>query len=155
MHDILLESTIAAAPDKVFRALTEQQGIEAWWAPRVVAEPKVGSTVEATFHVGSPQQFVIKMEVSNLEAVRKVEWLPRQGAPEWHGTHITWDLAPVEQGTKVLFSQCGFAIDSADGNLPGRDGWDFYLSSLKDYLETGKGNPGGLRPRGQSAATLS
>ncbi len=154
MHDILLDSTIAATPEKVFRALTEQQRMEAWWAPQVVTEPKVGSMVEATFHVGSPQQFVIKMEVSNLEVSHKVEWIPRQGAPEWIGTHIIWDLAPFDQGTRVVFRQRGFAIDSADGNLPGRDGWDFYLGSLKDYLETGKGNPGGLRPRGRPSTML-
>jgi uncharacterized protein YndB with AHSA1/START domain len=147
MYDTLLEVTIAATPDKVFKAITEQQGVEGWWASQVVTEPKVGSTLQATFHSGSDHEFVIKMEVVNLEPAGKIEWIPRQGAPEWSGTHITWDLAPVEQGTKVLFGQRGFATDAADGNLPGRDGWAFYLTSLKDYLETGKGNPGGLRTR--------
>ncbi len=81
MHDTLLEVTIAAAPDKVFKAITEQHGVEGWWSPQVVAEPKVGTTIQATFHGGSGHQFAIKMEVVNLEPARKVEWIPQQGAP--------------------------------------------------------------------------
>lgn len=147
MHDIVLEVAIAAAPDKVFKALTEQREVEGWWSPLVAAEPKAGSTLQATFHGGSDHEFVIKMEVVNLEPAHKVEWIPKKGAPEWNGTHITWELMPLERGTNVLFAQRNFTLDSPDGNLPGRDGWVFYLSSLKDFLESGKGNPGGLRPR--------
>ena len=49
MADILHEVAIFASPDKVFKALTEQPGIEGWWTPHAVAEPKVGSIVEAHF----------------------------------------------------------------------------------------------------------
>ncbi len=45
MPDVLHEVTIAAAPDKVYKALTEQQGLEAWWTTHAIAEAKVGSTV--------------------------------------------------------------------------------------------------------------
>ena len=50
MHDTLLEATIATSPDKVFKALTEQQELGAWWTTDMIAEPKVGSTLQATFH---------------------------------------------------------------------------------------------------------
>jgi uncharacterized protein YndB with AHSA1/START domain len=60
MADILHEVAIFASPDKVFKALTEQPGIEGWWTPHAVAEPKVGSIVEV--HVAN-DRFIVKMQV--------------------------------------------------------------------------------------------
>ena|SRR5258706_5412009 len=138
--DILHEVTIATAPNKVFKAITEQKGLAAWWTTHAVAEPKVGTTAEFSFMGG---QFVIKMEVARLEPARKVEWITRQGAPDWNGTHVTWDLTPADNGTKILFGHRGFA--SADGSLPNTSyNWAVYLTSLKGYLEKGKGNPNSL-----------
>ncbi len=137
MPDVLHEVTIAAAPDKVYKALTEQQGLEAWWTTHAVAEAKVGSTVQAHFRDG---QIVIKMEVVTLSPAHKVEWMTLQAIPEWRGTQITWELSPAQNGTKVFFGHRGFAPEV--GLLP-INAWAFYLTSLKEYLETGKGNPGG------------
>ena len=137
MPDILHEVTIEVAPEKVFKALTEQQALAGWWTTHTVAEPKVGSISEFSFMGG---QFVIKMEVSRLDPAHKVAWMTKQGAPDWSGTRVTWDLAPVDTGTKILFGHRDFA--SADGSLPSTSyNWANYLTSLKDYLEKGKGNP--------------
>ena len=145
MYDILHEVNIAEAPDKVYEAITESKGLEAWWAPQALAEPRVGSTVQARFADG---HFVITMDVAALEPTRKVEWIIQEGLAEWQGTHVTWDLVPavVGKGTKVLFGHRGFA--STDGPLPAASyDWAFYLTSLVEYLETGKGTPGGLDAR--------
>lgn len=138
MPDILHEVTIAATPDKVFEAITEPKGLEAWWATHAIAEPKVGSMVQVSF---GNHEFLTHLEVLVLEAERKVEWLARQSPlSEWNDTHITWDLSPVEQSTKLLFGHHGYA--SADGVLAlSSYHWAVYFMSMKDYLETGKGNP--------------
>src|SRR5262244_1153744 len=138
MSDIVLELTIAAAPDKVFKALTERQGLEGWWTTHMVAEPKVGSALEAFFSGG---QSVIKMQMHTLEPGRKVVWAVRERVAGWGGSQFTWDLSPVEEGTKVLFGYRDFPA-SADGNLPRLTYvWAGNLTSLKAYLETGKGHP--------------
>ncbi len=144
MPDFMHEVTIAAAPERVFQAITEHQGLVAWWTPDMVAEPTVGSTLRAGF---GGDRFVIEMDVVTLEPARTVEWVPRQSLPEWRGTRVIWDLSPVERGTNVVFSQRGFAATAAgaDGSLPGADGWAYYLASLKAYLETGRGNPDTFR----------
>lgn len=134
MPDVLLEVTIAATPDKVFKALTEQPGLEAWWTKPIVAEPKVGSMIEASFN---GRQAVLKMEVVTLEPAHKVGWSIRQGLTDWGGTHFTWDLSPVEKGTKLLFGYRGLAA-SADPWLPSLSySWAVNLTRLKDYLEKG------------------
>ena len=137
MPDILLEATIAVSPDKVFTALTEGEALEGWWATQAVAEPKVGSTVEARF---GDDAYVHKFEVIDLEPKRRVDWICRDSLPEWNGTHMTWELSTAEAGTKILFGHRGWA--SADGMLPMCSyHWAIYLNSLKHYAETGKGNP--------------
>jgi uncharacterized protein YndB with AHSA1/START domain len=138
MPDILLELTIIAAPDKVYKALTEQQGLEAWWTTHMIAEPTVGSELAAFFRVG---QQVIRMEMCALEPARKVIWGILERVAGWGGSQFTWDLSPVENGTKVLFGYRDL-LAAADGNLPGLTyAWAVNLTSLKDYLEKGKGNP--------------
>ena len=138
MPDILLELTIAAAPDKVFKALTEQQGLEAWWTTHMVAEPKVGSAVEAFLRGG---QTVIKMKLNALEPGRKVVWDILERVAGWGGSQFTWDIWPVENGTKILFGYRDLLI-SAETNLPSLTyAWAVNLTSLKDYVEKGTGNP--------------
>jgi uncharacterized protein YndB with AHSA1/START domain len=137
MADILHEVIIEARPEKVYQALTEQVRLAGWWTTNTQAEPRVGAVDEFKFNGG---RFVIKMEVAELEPGTKVGWKVRQAVPDWEGTQVSWDLTPVEQATKVLFGHRGFS--SASGSLPSASyNWATYLTSLKAYLETGKGSP--------------
>ena len=62
------------------------------------------------------------------------------GVPDWPGTRVTWDLTPVEGGTKLLFGHRDFA--SCEGSLPMTGfNWAWYIISLKKYAETGTGSP--------------
>src|SRR5215813_12187809 len=126
MANIVLEVTIAAAPDKVFKALTEQQGLEAWWTTYIVTELKVGAPLQAFFRGG---QQVMYMEMRILD-----------GVSGWGGIQFTWDLSPVQNSTKVLFGYRDFPA-SADDNLGLTYAWALNLNSLKDYLEKGMGHP--------------
>ena len=138
MPDILLEVTIAATPDKVFKALTEQPGLEAWWTTHMVAEPKVGAPVQAFLRGG---QQVIKMQLRTLEPERKLVWDIVERVAGWGGNQFTWELSPAANGTKVLFGYRDLLV-AAEANLPSLTyAWAVNLTSLKDYLEKGKGNP--------------
>ena len=64
MPDILLEATINASPEKVYQALTEQEGIRSWWTQQASAVPKVGTVSEFGFYGG---QVLMKMEVTQIE----------------------------------------------------------------------------------------
>jgi uncharacterized protein YndB with AHSA1/START domain len=137
MADILHEVTIAAKPEAVYAALTEQAGLSAWWTTRAKAEARVGSVSEFGFEGG---QMLFRMRVDQLEPGHKVYWTPEQGAPDWGGTRVTWDLTAVEAGTKVLLGHRGYA--STEGSFASVSYiWAWYLTSLKLYLESGKGTP--------------
>ncbi len=139
MSDIVQELTIAATPETVFTAITQQDDITRWWANDVTAEPTIGSLAAFRFDNGE----VMTMEIIDLAVGKKVSWLVRQ-APQyahlWEGTTITWDLARASTGTRVRFGQHGFAVVN-DGYEQTRTGWDYFLGSLKSYLETGTGTP--------------
>jgi uncharacterized protein YndB with AHSA1/START domain len=112
MPDILLEVPISASPDQVYEAITEQQGLSSWWTPEVTAQPEIGTVAEFRF----PGGYVVKMEIAALKSGRSVQWMVKQGAPDWAGTHVTWNLTPVGNRTRVLFSHRHYA--STEGSFP-------------------------------------
>ncbi len=140
MAAIVKELTIAAAPGRVFNALTKPDELALWWTNDLSAKPEVGSLAEFRFSQGT---FVIQFEIAELNADEKVYWISRQGPStgHWAGTSVTWQLTPVQNGTQVIFSHDGFAQADVRYELT-RAWWEHFLDSLKSYLETGKGAPG-------------
>ena len=138
MAAIVEERTIAAAPGSVFNALTKPDEIVHWWANEARVKPEVGSLGEFRFR---PPAGVLQFEVAELDEGSNVHWISRQGPPFWAGTSVTWQLTPVQNGTKLVFTHDGFAqVDAAYEQTRGN--WQYFLDSLKSYLETGKGTPG-------------
>ncbi len=138
MPAIVKERTIAAAPQSVWGALTQQDELARWWANEARVKPEVGSLGEFRFR---PPAGVLQFVVAELDAGENVHWISRQGPPSWAGTSVTWQLTPVHNGTAVVFTHDGFAqVDEAYEQTRGN--WDYFLDSLKSYLETGKGTPG-------------
>ncbi len=134
MSAIVEELTIEAAPQRVWGAITEPDEIVQWWAYEARVQPEVGSLAEFRFRQGA---FVMQFEVAELDADEKVRWISKS-PPQWAGTSVTWQLTPVHNGTRLLFTHDGFAqVDERT-----RGAWVYFLASLKSYLETGKGTPG-------------
>jgi uncharacterized protein YndB with AHSA1/START domain len=134
MSAIVEELTIEAAPQRVWGALTQQDEIVQWWAYEARVKPEVGSLAEFRFRQGA---FVMQFEVAELDQDEKVRWISKS-PPQWEGTSVTWQLTPVHNGTKLIFTHDGFA--QVDERTHGA--WVYFLASLKSYLETGKGTPG-------------
>ena len=138
MAAIVIECTIASAPARVWEAITQEDEIARWWSDEAQVKPVVGSLGEFRF---KPPAGVLQFEVAELEQDKKVHWLSRQGPPQWAGTSVTWQLEPVQNGTRVIFTHDGFTqVDMVYEQTQGN--WEYFLGSLKSYLETGKGTPG-------------
>ncbi len=138
MSDIIQELTIEAMPENVFYVLTQPDGITGWWSNHATAEPKIGSLTEVRFENGG----IFQMEIADLEAGKKVHWRVRRSPHDWEGSTITWDLTPISKGTRLLFGQHDlFVGDTGYSIEETRAGWEYFLKSLKLYLETGKGTP--------------
>ena len=137
MSAILLERTIAATPERVFAALTQQDELARWWTNDLSVTARVGSLAEFRFRQGA---IVRQLEVAELVLGQRVRWFVHQSPEPWAGTTVTWRLTPVPSGTRAVFTQDGFAEADA---LYARTvvEWNFYLDSLKAYLEMGSGCP--------------
>lgn len=144
--EIALAAPVKADPEALFRALTERDGLAAFWTDDCEAEPVVGSVGRFRFPTGSE----VKVRVDELEPARRVAWTmvtdTLQG-PRWVGTKVTWELKPGPGGfTEVLFRQANWPADLSEGSwqtsLAGLTfAWACVLRALKGYAETGTPQP--------------
>ncbi len=139
MVAIVEERSIDIDPERVFSALTRQDEIARWWTDDLSVKPEIGSLAEFRFTRWGAG--VLQFEVTELDQNEKVRWIFRKGPSHWNGTSVTWQLTPVYNGTRVGFTHDGFAqADKVYEQTRGN--WQYFLDSLKSYLETGKGTPG-------------
>lgn len=158
MPNIRHELIIAAPAEKIYNALTNQEGLSAWWTPNTNAQPEPGSIARFPFGSG----YFKEMKIIALEPSRRVDWLCITGADEWVGTAISFqlyagdknallDAHPEAQGqveqnmnkgeaTLLVFHHDNWKAYTpmfAECNYT----WARFLNSLKQYCETGKGRP--------------
>ena len=137
MSAIVIERSIAATPERVYAALTRQDDLAGWWTTDLGAVAEAGSVLEFRYNQGTA---VRRFEVAELVAGERVRWLLRRGPAHWIATSITWHLTPAHDGTRLVFTQDGFAQEDALVAQT-RFEWGFYLDSLRSYLERGRGTP--------------
>jgi hypothetical protein len=81
------------------------------------------------------------MRVDELKGPVRVSWTTISSfRPEWNGTTITFDLRAEGSDTVLSFAHRGFK-QADEGYAVTTTGWGYYLVSLQQYLETGKGAP--------------
>lgn len=138
MADILHMVPMEASPGAVYQAITTAEGLRSWWTGDAQAEPEQGSEAVFRFEGG---QVEMRFRIESLEPDQSVAWTVLEPAPpEWEGTRVTFELTPGEQGTNVLFGHRDW--ESTEGSFPAISyNWSYYLTSMKQYLETGEGFP--------------
>lgn len=139
MPEIFHALPIDAKRRKVYRAITEQNGLRSWWTRYTMAEPTVGFVNQ----FGFGGLFRFDMHIDDLEPDEHVQWTCISGHEEWIDTVITFKLEdiPDQKGSTLLhFAHTNWKRN--DGVLPQCSyDWAQYLRSLKMYVEQGKGTP--------------
>jgi uncharacterized protein YndB with AHSA1/START domain len=120
-------------------ALTTPEGIRNWWTRDVDLGSKVGGTGEFRFYEGKS---VTKVRVEELGPPVRVGWktISANAPGGCEGTTIAFDLRAEGSDTVLSFAHRGFERAS-EGYALVNTGWAYYLVSLQQYLETGKGAP--------------
>jgi uncharacterized protein YndB with AHSA1/START domain len=136
LFDILHRVGIAAPPGKVYWALTEQDGLAGWWSRNVVAAPQVGAVNKFRFG----DHGFNDMKVVELAPGKRVKWSCVDGAKEWIGTELTFDLRHEADVTNVLFAQRGWKRQVECMHFCSTK-WATFLIGLKSLCETGTGTP--------------
>jgi uncharacterized protein YndB with AHSA1/START domain len=136
MPDILHRIAIKASPEKVYQALSDEKGLAGWWTTNTSASAKVGAIDKFRFG----DRGFNDMKVVELVPGKRVKWNCIDGAQEWIGTELTFDLEQENGRTIVLFAQRGWK-EPVEFMHYCSTKWAMYLLSLKLLCETGRGKP--------------
>ena len=138
MANIRHRVVISAPVERVYEAIATKEGISNWWTrDGVRGESSEGSKLE--FYFGQPEPAAV-MEVARLTPGEHVGWRCIEGAGEWVGTDITFDLRRVDDGCVVLFTHAGWR-EEGDFMAHCSARWAYFVLSLKRLVETGQGTP--------------
>jgi uncharacterized protein YndB with AHSA1/START domain len=136
MPDILHRVGINSPPEQVYHALSDEKGLAGWWTTNT----KASATVDAIDRFRFGDRGFNDMRVAELVPGKRVKWHCVDGAAEWIGTELTFDLKPDNGLTIVLFAQRGWK-EPVEFMHYCSTKWATYLLSLKSLCETGKGAP--------------
>jgi uncharacterized protein YndB with AHSA1/START domain len=130
---------IAAAPGKVWAALTEPQQADRWWSTRVTASaPAVGARTDWTF----AGDFNPVMQTTALIPERELTWRCVAGHDPWTDNTFRFVLVPIhDHRCKVRFWQQYATELDDDAYGTYNYNWGYYLESLRLYCATGTGKP--------------
>ena len=125
---------INAPIDKVYEALTTQDGLAKWWTETTIAKPEIGFVNEFRFGEGELKQ----MKIATLNLNSSVEWISVGGDKEWQDTSIKFKLEAKESNTILRFSHENWRAATDYFGICNFH-WGIFLGSLQLLCETGKG----------------
>ena len=137
-YEINLQIGVKASPETVYQTLTDTKQLAKWWTTDTRGSgAQVGDTLEFWFG-----PFSEKFEVKALQPAKQVTWkAPKgQGADEWQGTEVAFDLSKDDRQTFIHFRHSGWK-DASEFHAHCSMKWATFMLSLKDLLERGKGRP--------------
>jgi len=136
MKKIIHYLQIHAAPEKVFDALTTEDGLREWWSTAVDIDQR-----QRLIHFHFAGDFNPDMRVINSQANQLVEWECIAGHGNWQNNTFSFELREVKAETGLMFVQV-YAQELTDEVYGTYNyNWGYYLHSLKLFCETGAGTP--------------
>ena len=133
MPDIRHLVFIKSTAEKIYAAITTQQGIASWWSVNNNAKPEKGSIYR--IHWGG--DYYKEIEVTDLIEDKKVTWDIMDAHPEWLDTKVVFDISMGEKTAELRFNHSGWN-DYTDMFAQCNHHWGIYLQNLKAYVEKGK-----------------
>ena len=128
----VLDIKISSAAE-VFKALTSSGGLASWWTTG--AEVSAGQAI-----FPFTPEYHKTMRIVELLPEKRVLWECVEGDRQWLGTTVAFEIEQEKDGLSLKFYHAGWEEET---DLFGHCNfqWAKYLNSLKQYLETGQGNP--------------
>ena len=135
--------SIYAESESVYRAITKE--IDKWWTALSNQALQVGDQLSVRFEKKTFWVMTVSEALPNRSLVWKVDEANHDledlsKKDEWKGTSIRWEMVEIDTGTKVTLIHQGLVPALECYNIC-QTGWGYFLGSLKNYLETGKGSP--------------
>lgn len=117
----------------VYRAVTTKKGLEGWWTTQVTDV----DSEHWRFHF--PGDYSKLFKITN-GSENQVSWKCVEATPEWVRTEVEFQLVQDGENVVVNFRHGGWNEMTPLYGVCNYH-WGLYLKSLKDLVETGKGQP--------------
>jgi hypothetical protein len=142
MNSFTTSFTVDQSPDVAFAAINNVRG---WWS-QAIEGPTDKVDGEFDYHYQDVHR--CKIRVTELIPGRKVVWLVldnyfsfTEDETEWKNTKIVFDISRTGDKTDVRFTHQGL-VPEYECYDACSEGWSTYINgSLRDLIETGKGDP--------------
>lgn len=136
MADIKHRLQILAPRRTVFEAVSTVDGFKNWWTDGTSGETSIGGLIVFRF-----RDDVAKFKVIRKEIHQFIELAYRgKNEDEWFNTKISIRLNSINHNTVVDFQHNDYRIAN-DFYAMCNYTWGQYLKSLKDFCESGSGQP--------------
>jgi uncharacterized protein YndB with AHSA1/START domain len=131
---------ISAAPEKVFEAITSADISSRYWGHANVSDWRPGSRWQHVRNDAAKTINITGKVVEHTPPSRLViSWVdPAQEADAQAYSRVTFEVIPYDGMTKLIVTHDDL-IKGSGMEQGVSKGWPIVLSSLKTYLETGKG----------------
>lgn len=138
--------TLTISADKDINSCFNQIiNFRGWWSEEIE-----GSTdqLNETFYYHHKDVHMCRIRLIELNAPTQIKYKVvdnqfsfTKDKKEWTGTYLKFDLKNEEGRTNITFTHEGLTPEDECYNICS-ESWTFYIqTSLKEYLETGKGRP--------------
>ena len=134
---------ILASPETVYHAITTPAGIRGWWSNNSSIAPQVGGIHQMHFAKGD-QIVTMQFKVDELQPGRRIAWTCiANDNPAWINTQLVFEIEGADNSVSFKFQHIGFKEQWKDTPpyLATVEGWHLFVNSLKQYSETGIGQP--------------
>jgi uncharacterized protein YndB with AHSA1/START domain len=134
---IVVERLVRHAPDKVWRALTQEHLI-AEWLMKNDFQPVVGHRFNLRAEPMPHWNGVTDCEVLAVEPQRHLSYTwNSSGAEAANGlkTVVAWTLTQVDGGTLLRMEQSGFRIDQENNYQGANYGWQKFFGAIERVLD--------------------
>jgi uncharacterized protein YndB with AHSA1/START domain len=139
--DIIHRVGIKAPASQVYAALSTLDGLSKWWTESTTGNAQVGGTIHFHFQDETGKDiggFLI--DVVEQMTDRRVLWRVKDGPAEWIDTDIEFSLSSEDGYTIVRFGHRRWR-EEVEFMAHCSTKWATFLVSLRDLVETGKGQP--------------
>jgi len=137
-----------APPEAVFDALTAVAGLAGWWTSWTSVSGSGSEGGELRFVFGDEDSLIIHVDRARRPSVVAWTVLDSPIMPDWVGTRPRFELSPRGAGGCELRFRHQGLTPHLECFSTCRAGWDQYLASLHDYVESGHGNSFGSSAAG-------
>lgn len=139
MAYMLHSVTLDFAPEAVFGALTTKDGLRGWWTSLAsCVDAEVGGFVRLPFDKNA---ITYIFKIKHMDPYRYIEWKTREGADEWKGTLLRFEIESLDGRSILNFAHEDWKEETPFFAVCNTTWGHLFYDSLPRYLARGKGFP--------------